>query len=149
MKNTKIKIYIFSFFLLSSLFFSIKTFSQTEDPCNNPNDLYGYGCMNDSSLGNRDPRLIISTIINFSLGLIGTICVALIVYAGYLWMTAGGNDDQVGKAKNILIQAIIGSIIVLAAFSISTFVLKYVYKSTQNYGSTGIGVTGDGSLIRN
>jgi len=41
-------------------------------------------------------------------------------------MTAAGNDDQVGKAKKILIQAIIGIIIVTASYAISAFVISAV-----------------------
>lgn len=146
MKKLNFKILILSFFLLSSFVINQNVYSQGEDPCENPDDLYGYGCMTETQLGDRDPRLVVITIIKFSLALIGTLCTGLFVYAGYLWMTAGGNDDQVTKAKNILFSAIIGLIIVLMAYSVTSFVLKSIYASTQNYGSIGIGVTGDGSI---
>jgi len=49
----------------------------------------------------------IATIIQVVLGLLGTIFVILMIYAGILWMTAGGNDTQVKKAQNIIQRAAI------------------------------------------
>jgi hypothetical protein len=47
---------------------------------------------------------------------LGIIFLILTIYAGYLWMTAGGNDEQVGKAKKLLTKAIIGLAIILSVF---------------------------------
>ena len=126
-------------FLFITLFFLVTFFSsflnvsaQPEDPYNNPNDLYGYGAFQESSLGDRDPRNTIVSIINISLGLVSAVCTGLIVYAGYLWMTAGGNDEQVGKAKKIITGSIIGLIIILLAYSISNFVIIRLYEASQS-----------------
>ena len=121
-------LFITLFFLLTSLIsFSIVK-AETSDLELDP---YGYGVMSESNLGDRDPRSTTTSIINISLTLIGTVCTGLIIYAGYLWMTAGGNDDQVGKAKKIIIAAIIGAIIVFISYAISNFVLKSAYESSQ------------------
>ncbi len=64
----------------------------------------------------------IGTIIKGALSLVGTIFLILTVYAGYLWMTASGNEEQVTKAKDIVTQAIIGLAITLGAYAITTFV---------------------------
>ena len=74
----------------------------------------------------RDLAGIIVLVINTVLGLLGVIFLVLIIYAGFLWMTAGGNEDQVGKAKGLLINAIIGVIIIVAAYAISYFVLDAI-----------------------
>ncbi|MBI5221585.1 MAG: hypothetical protein HY979_02155 [Candidatus Magasanikbacteria bacterium] len=70
----------------------------------------------------QDPRLIVVTTIKILLGLLGTIFLCLTLYAGYLWMTAGGNEDDVTKAKTLLTQAVIGLIIILLSYSITIFV---------------------------
>ena len=57
----------------------------------------------------------VASIIKVVLGLLGTIFVILMIYAGILWMTAGGNDTQVKKAQNIIQRAVIGLIIVVLA----------------------------------
>jgi hypothetical protein len=49
-----------------------------------------------------DPREIAARIIRIVLGVIGTIFLVLTVYAGFLWMTAAGNDEQISKAKKLL-----------------------------------------------
>ena len=79
----------------------------------------------------------IGRVIKVVLGFVGTLFFALTVYAGYLWMTAQGNEDQVTKAKNILKMAVIGIIIVVAAYSIATFVLIFIAQSTSFSSSVG------------
>ena len=74
----------------------------------------------------RSIQDIIVLIINTILGLLGVIFLVIIIYAGFLWMTAGGNDEQVGKAKKLLINSIIGIIIIVAAYAISYFVLHAI-----------------------
>ena len=64
----------------------------------------------------------ITTIINFFLGLLGLIAVAFLIYAGVLMVTAGGNEEQVNKAKKIIMYAVAGIIIILLSYTIVTFV---------------------------
>ncbi len=64
----------------------------------------------------------ISSIIKLVLELLGFIFVILMIYAGILWMTAGGNEKQVEKAKNIISRAAIGLIIVVSAYAITYFI---------------------------
>ncbi|MFA6424319.1 MAG: hypothetical protein WCV83_03370 [Candidatus Magasanikbacteria bacterium] len=72
----------------------------------------------------RDPREIVAQIIRIVLGLLGTIFFVLTIYAGFLWMTAAGNEEQATKAKTLLTQAVIGLVIILTAYSITYFVLR-------------------------
>ena len=92
-----------------------------------------------TGLGSQDIRLTTARIITVALGLLGTICVALIVYAGFKWMTAGGNEDQAGEAKKIIYAAVIGMVIILSAYSIVRFVVPALFKATtgDNYQTTG------------
>jgi predicted secreted protein len=53
------------------------------------------------------------------LGLLGLLFLCLTVYAGGLWMTAAGNPKRVEKAKDILVAAVIGAVIVVAAYSLT------------------------------
>lgn len=64
----------------------------------------------------------ITNIINFFLGLLGLIAVAFLIYAGVLMVTAGGNEDQVTKARKIITYAVIGIIIILLSYTVVTFV---------------------------
>lgn len=71
-----------------------------------------------------DIRLIIANIIRIALGLIGIVLLVIIIYAGFLWMTAAGNEEQIGKAKKTLTNAVIGLAIILSAYAIVLFVMR-------------------------
>src|SRR6056297_4118141 len=51
---------------------------------------------------------IITKIIKAILGASGFILLLLFIYSGFTWMTAGGNEEKVKKAKNTLKNAVIG-----------------------------------------
>ncbi|MDO8592298.1 MAG: hypothetical protein Q7R92_00825 [bacterium] len=77
-----------------------------------------------------DPRVIAANIIRIALGFLGIIAVGLIIYAGYLWMTANGEAEKVEKAKKILIGAVIGLLICLASFAIASYILSRLTEAT-------------------
>lgn len=78
---------------------------------------------------------IVGNIIKVALGFLATIFLALTVVAGFQWMTASGNEDQVKKAQTSMRNAIIGLVLVLASYAITYFIFKYLPFSG---GSTGI-----------
>jgi hypothetical protein len=65
---------------------------------------------------------IISTVISTFLSLLGIIFVILMIYGGYNWMTAAGDESKVTKAKETITRAIIGLIITVSAYAITYFV---------------------------
>ncbi len=71
---------------------------------------------------NTLPELI-GNIIAVLLSVLGIIFVVLVVYAGFLYLTAAGDTDKVKKAKTLLTQSIIGLIIIVAAYAIAAFVI--------------------------
>lgn len=73
----------------------------------------------------------IGRVIKVLLSFVGTIFFALAVYAGFLWMTAQGNEEKVAQATGIIRTAVIGMIIVLAAYSITAFALIFTAQSTS------------------
>lgn len=64
----------------------------------------------------------IGSIIGIVLSFIGVAFLILMIYAGISWMTAAGNQEKVTKSKDLIINAIIGLIIVLAAYAITAFI---------------------------
>jgi Zn-dependent protease with chaperone function len=85
----------------------------------------------NNSLANRDPREIVGSIINIALGFLGVIAVVIILMGGFKWMTAGGNEDKVAEAKKLLGAGVIGLIIVLVAWAVSTFIINAIYNATS------------------
>ena len=63
-------------------------------------------------------------IIQVALSLLGIIFMGLIIYAGYNWMTAMGDEQKVTKAKDTITRAVIGLVIVIAAYAVSYFVIQ-------------------------
>ena len=56
-------------------------------------------------------------------GVIGIIFLVLMIYAGFLWMTAGGNETQVTKARSIITNSLIGTLIVIVAYAVTIFLV--------------------------
>jgi hypothetical protein len=69
-------------------------------------------------------------IINYVLGFLGIVFIALIIYGGLVWMTSMGNEQKIEQARKILINAAIGLAIVLAAYALSVFIFQVLLKST-------------------
>lgn len=67
---------------------------------------------------------LINTVINFLLITLATPLFALIlIYVGWLYLSAGGSSENVTKAKKILKNALIGYVIALAAWLIVKTIL--------------------------
>ena len=66
---------------------------------------------------------IVGKVIGVFLVLLGVIFLGLIVYAGFMWMIAAGNEDKVTKSKDTMRRAVIGLIIVIGAYAISQFIV--------------------------
>lgn len=71
------------------------------------------------------PRFI-GSIINVVLSFVSVIVLLFMTYGGFLWLTARGNTDQVTKGKTILRNAIIGLIITVASFILTSFVVTTI-----------------------
>lgn len=82
-----------------------------------------------------DPRAIAVSIIRIALGLVGTVLFALNLYAGFLWMTAGGNEEQVAQAKTTIRNATIGLVVVLASYAITLAVTNIVTGNSIDAGA--------------
>lgn len=71
----------------------------------------------------NDLRDTIIRVLNIILGFLGLIAVIIILAAGFMWMTAGGNEKRLETARKLLIQGFIGLILILAAWAIAYFVV--------------------------
>src|SRR3989338_3822679 len=80
-------------------------------------------------LANNLPKLI-GNITNVFLGVLGIIFLVFVVYAGYLYLMAMDDAKHVDKAKKMLGNAVIGIILVMAAYAISTFVIDAISKAS-------------------
>lgn len=75
-------------------------------------------------LGNVDLKQSIINIINLALGLMSLVAVVMIIIGGFTWLTSGGNEEKVDKAKKTISAAVIGMVIIMVAWAIVLFVTR-------------------------
>ncbi|OGL77960.1 hypothetical protein A3F28_00220 [Candidatus Uhrbacteria bacterium RIFCSPHIGHO2_12_FULL_57_11] len=81
-------------------------------------------------LSSTDVRVTVARIINVFMGILGIIAVVIVLYGGFLWMTAAGNEEKVEKAKKMLVAGVIGLAIILSAYAIAQFVINSLVSAT-------------------
>ncbi|KKS41490.1 MAG: hypothetical protein UV02_C0026G0004 [Candidatus Kuenenbacteria bacterium GW2011_GWA2_42_15] len=99
------------------------------------NDLYGVNYGAGAGLGSEDLRVSVIKVIRTILGVLGIVALMLILYAGFVWMTAGGKADRIEQAKKIIFNAVIGLLIIMMAFAI----VQYIFKVLSGDGGGGPG----------
>lgn len=71
---------------------------------------------------NVDVQDVVGVFLNAALTFVGLVFMVLMVYAGYLWMTAAGEEEQVKKSQKIIVGSIIGMVILLSSYAITVFI---------------------------
>ncbi|HZJ41333.1 MAG TPA: pilin [Candidatus Saccharimonadales bacterium] len=116
---------------------------------------FGINAVNNSiTLASGDPRVMVGRVIQIILSFLGVIVLGLIIYAGFLWMTSGGEEDKISRAKMIIQNAAIGLAVTLAAWAITTFIISRlagaisgvegnpIQNSANNLTNSGFGAIG-------
>lgn len=85
--------------------------------------LTGAECNADTKVNN-----ILASIVNILTLVIGAISVIMIIVAGFKYITSGGDSNNVASAKNTLVYAVVGLIIVVLAQAITRFVIGFASK---------------------
>lgn len=87
----------------------------------------GGGSPNDTNVLHNVPTTGASTLVqnllNAAYAWAGIICVIIIIVAGFYYVTSNGNAQAIAKAKNAILGAVIGLVVVLLAFAITNFVI--------------------------
>lgn len=94
----------------------------------------GVGSLDDlraeAGFGTKSIYQTVGSIIKVALGVVGLIAVVLVIYGGFKWMTSGGSEEKVDEAKKLLYSGIIGLVIILSAYALSSFVLSTLTTAT-------------------
>lgn len=90
----------------------------------------GAGIYNEGEVPTDDLPVIVGRIINIVLSFLGVVMVIMIIIGGFKYMTAGGEKDGVEAGKKYLTNAIVGLIIILAAYGITNFVVSRLVVAT-------------------
>lgn len=83
-----------------------------------------------SGLGDSSFASIVGRIIRVVLSILGIITLGVVIFGGFLWMTAGGSEETVDKAKKTIANGVIGLTITLSAFAITQFVMSSLSNAT-------------------
>jgi hypothetical protein len=89
-------------------------------------------CGTSTGVADNDIARIANQIVNIFSIIVGAVAVIMIIYGGFRYITSGGDSNRVGSAKNTLIYAIIGLIIVALAQIIVHFVLNATSNAVPN-----------------
>jgi hypothetical protein len=79
----------------------------------------------------KDLRVVIGNIIKTALTFLGVVALVIILIGGFKYMTAGGDTEKVKNAQNYIMYGIIGLVIILAGYAISSFVLTETQKAIK------------------
>lgn len=96
----------------------------------------GQAGLKKSVAGGTSVESVVGNIVSVALSMIGIVFFLLIVYAGFNWMIARGNAEAVDKSKSIIEGAVIGLIIVMAAYAITNFVFTSLDKGATAQTAT-------------
>src|SRR3989344_2064168 len=107
-----------------------------ESGSKNPTDVLqnvGTAAGYSESVGTTSLATTIGQIIKTFLSLLGLIFMSYLIYAGFLWMTASGDEEKLRKAKAIIRGSIIGLIVALSSYIITATVVDLV-STAAGYG---------------
>ncbi len=133
------------FFLILSILFLFNVSLANAGLLNDTTEIEGYAQNINAFNQSVSATQIIATVISVFLGLLGIIFVILIIIAGFNWMTANGDETKIEKAQKTIKAAIIGLIIIVAAYSITKFVFEKLPGGSSS-GSSSVKVTDSGSF---
>ncbi len=71
----------------------------------------------------------IGRVIGIALSLIGTVALGYVIYGGYLWIRAGGNAEQAGYARRLIVNSVIAIIIIGSSYAIMAYLIDILQKS--------------------
>lgn len=87
-------------------------------------------------LGDRSIPELIGFFIQAALGISGSIALLMVVYGGFLWLTAGGKTDRIEKGKQTLLWSVIGLAVIFGANILATFVINTLGGATAPAASS-------------
>ena len=120
---------IISLIIILLSFYPLTLLADENTPTNPKYNLKGAQTFMETVGGNigydtaTTKEILIGNIIQIALSLLGIFFLVLIIIGGYQWMTAGGNEETITKARKRIINATIGLVVVLMAYAVSYFII--------------------------
>lgn len=84
-----------------------------------------------TGLGSRDFREVVFQIVNVLLGFLGIVAIIIIMWGGFKWMTAQGEEGKVDEAKKMIVAGVIGLTIIFISYALARFVMLTLVNVTR------------------
>jgi hypothetical protein len=125
LKPSNLTKFLLSFILISGflvinpvLAFSLK------DGFSSTGSLSSFATQSGYTNQTKTPEYYVGLLLNGLFSILGIIAIAMLIYSGFVWMTARGNESKVEKAKENIIDVIMGLIFIIGSYALTTFLLK-------------------------
>lgn len=92
----------------------------------------------------KTAREFIVNAVNFALTFLGVIAMVIVIYGGFLYVTAAGNEEQSTKGKKSITYAAVGILIIIASFALVNTLLTFGGGSGTDRGGAGTELRGTG-----
>jgi hypothetical protein len=137
MKKRQIKLF-FSLFLLSLIFITVTAVNAAGIL---PSESVAGASCGSSNCGNysvNDFLVLLINISNWILGIVGSVALLFFVYGGFTFILSAGNEKNVEKGKQILMNSIIGLVIVFASYTLIQFSMSLLGVSGISAGKSSL-----------
>lgn len=124
--NKLLKQILILVFLIAILIMPYLVFAQDSETLKTLTSIATGDGLYDSATNEFSFSKILGTAVSAFIGLLGVVFIILMIYAGYNWMTARGEEEKLNNAKDTLRRAIIGLIIVVGSYAIWGIVWNYL-----------------------
>jgi len=144
----KIFISIAFFFLVIGIFINLHNLAFAEGSVPSGKfvtpsaDLYDEGITRQTEF-----RSALIAITNFALGFVGLLAVIALVYGGFLYITARGEEEQAKKGQKSATYAIIGILLILISFALVNTIIKFSGESDTSSAGGGSSIAGPNSNV--
>jgi len=124
MKKIRYLIFLILLFAISLSFFFVSPARATFVPPSTGGCPSGYTGTNCGNYSANDFLLIGIEVAKWILGITGSLTLLAFIYGGVLFLISAGNKEMVGKAKKVMIGAVVGMAIVFLSYTIIGFVFN-------------------------
>jgi len=100
-------------------------------------DAFGTTDVKVDAAQDGDLKSSIITMLNYFLGFIGILLVAIIIYAGFRIIVSQGEEDELTKGRTMIVYAIIGVVIIFLSYTIVGFIGGLTTAEDSGAGVTG------------
>ncbi|HSX00160.1 MAG TPA: pilin [Patescibacteria group bacterium] len=93
----------------------------------------GGTCTAAPDTGTQKIQDIVTLVVNIFSIVVGIVAVIMIVFGGFKYITSGGDSGNITSAKNTIVYAVIGLVVV----ALAQFIVKFVLNKVSTAGNGG------------